>query len=173
MTVDSGSLWVAEKSQAGNRTDRFDASSGAFVSQLAPPGPSFESFYSGIAVGHATGETELYLGSDTRTVEGELQGAIVVYDGAGKPQSTWSGADTPRGSFSCFGCTIARTIAVDNSASLGDWAAGDVFVLSPLHIGQTEGVVDVFKPEAKRRREICTCPTANRPQTGGSLPRIA
>ena len=144
MTVDSGNLWVSEFIEGtGNfRVDEFNASSGAFVSQLARPGPSLNYFDNGIAVGHATGETELYVGTDAYSGGGP-EGAVAVYSATGELQNVWTGADTPEKAFGCFECSGHGSVAVDSSTSLGDWASGDVFVSSPM-----QGVVDVFAPEA-------------------------
>src|SRR5258705_13351700 len=55
MTVDSSELYVAEGLQ-NSRLDKFDASSGAFVSQFAQiPSPVYDLRQS-VAVAHATGE---------------------------------------------------------------------------------------------------------------------
>ncbi|HTA14495.1 MAG TPA: hypothetical protein VK781_06515 [Solirubrobacteraceae bacterium] len=152
LTVDSGNLWASESvGETGEfRVDKFDASSEAFISQLAQPGPSLSFFDNGIAVGHATGEAELYVGADAATENG-LEGAVAVYNTAGELQTVWAGADTPAKAFGCFECNGRGGVAVDNSTSIGDWAAGDVYVSAPL-----QGVVDVFKPEAAGREKYVT-----------------
>jgi hypothetical protein len=146
MTVDSGDLWTTEeygKEVGGSfktyrRVDEFDAASGAFVSQLPQQGESLQ-FFQGVAVGHATGETELYVAGDA---PGET-GAVGVFDTAGALQAVWEGHDTVSKTFGCFDCQQVGSVAVDNSPGVGDWAAGDVYVSSP-----EQNVVDVFQPEA-------------------------
>jgi hypothetical protein len=144
MTVDSGNLWAAEFDQGDSpqfRVDAFSASSGAFVSQL-PNQRSLSYFHNnGIAVGHATGEAELYVGADNI----DVKGSVAVFNTAGVLQNVWTGEDTPNGSFGVFdnGSPGSGGVAVDESTGGGDWAVGDVYVASP-----EEEVVDVFKPEA-------------------------
>jgi hypothetical protein len=135
LAVDSGELYVDELSVYGATLDKFNASSGAFIAQfLSPP---LRSFFTGFAVGHGTGETEMYLT--------ERNGRVGVFDAAGKLQGTWNGSDTPAGSFGrfgCFeGCTENGSVAVYNSG--GVLNHGLVYVLDPEH-----NVVDVFEPEA-------------------------
>jgi hypothetical protein len=128
MTVDSGHLWIAEDANEGkSRLDEFDATTGAFISQL----DHSEGYGTdGIAVGHATGEGQVYVG------EGP---AVAVFGEAGGLKETWTGAGAPCGS---FGGEVTD-VAVDNSTSLSDWAAGDVYVdVSSQH------VIDVIRPEA-------------------------
>jgi hypothetical protein len=137
MTPDAGNLWVAEhvSGTASYRVDRFDGS-GTFVSQFSQF-PGIEEPTAGIAVGHATGQSQLYLGGVNR-VGGEPEGVLGVFDLAGSLLSTWSGADTPSGTFGPAG---VQGVAVDNSNA--DWAAGDVYV-----VDGPEAAIDVFKPES-------------------------
>lgn len=142
MTVDSGHLWVAEHVSGANQTrvDEFDASTGAFISQM-PQAANLDAGGTdqGIAVGHATGEARVYVGSVERLV-GEPEGRVAVFDEAGALQATWTGAQTPDKSFGLAGVS---SVAADNSTSVGDWAAGDVYAADTV-----EDAVDVFKPEA-------------------------
>jgi hypothetical protein len=140
MTVGSGELFVGERfgEAESSRLDRFDASSGAFVSQAAQvPAPTY--LYQGVAVAHATGL--VYRGGDE--FGGGAHGVVAVFSAAGTLQKVWSGAATPELSFGCFECAGSGDVAVDNNPTslLGDWAAGDVFVAAP-----EKRVVDVFKP---------------------------
>ncbi len=140
MTVDSGHLWAVE---GGDRIDEFDAASGAFLSQLAtrPSGVFFavsNSGTAGIAVGHAGGEEQVYVGESTGAAP-----AVGVYTEAGTLESTWTGAATPAGSFSSEGMYVA----IDSSTNPLDEHKGDVYVASEKQ-GATTGVVDVFRPEA-------------------------
>ena len=140
MSVDSGHLWIAE---VGSRADEFDASTGAFVSQLVPTKATPFSSEGGIAVGHATGQAEIYAGA-----ENESGGSVVaVFSEAGALQATWTGADVPGGS---FGGAI-RDVAIDNSTSLLDEGRGEVYVAVP-----SRHVIDVFHPEAGGKEKYVT-----------------
>ncbi len=143
LTVDAGALYVAdddERVQSSYRLDTFDASSNAFLSQFAQV-PALSYLHDGVAVGHAAGETQVYVGGDAT---GSLEGTVGVFAGSGSLLGAFKGADTPSGAFGCFECgRDGDIIAVDGSASLGDWAAGDVYVADSQH-----GAVDVFKPLA-------------------------
>jgi hypothetical protein len=143
MTVDSGELYVADggRFESEYRLDRFNASSNAFVLQF-PQVSSLSYLHQGVAVGHATGETEVYVPGD-ETLSGSSEGAVAVFGAAGNLQHVWKGADTPNKAFACFGCGATADVAVDGSGALGDWASGDVYVVDSVN-----AVVDVFKPEA-------------------------
>ncbi|MFZ1155978.1 MAG: hypothetical protein WAN93_13860, partial [Solirubrobacteraceae bacterium] len=142
MTFDSGHLWIAEKFGGGSRVDEFDGSTGAFLSQPVHVEPPIAFGEGGVAVGHATGAGELYVGE---TVGGEP--AVGVFNEAGAPQATWTGADTPGGSFGSF----LADVAVDNSTSLSDSAAGDVYVAA-----SSQGAIDVFHPETGGKEKYVT-----------------
>ncbi|MGH2834671.1 MAG: hypothetical protein ACRDKD_00555 [Solirubrobacteraceae bacterium] len=152
LTTDSGRLWVAEpfEEETGrSRADAFDGTTGAFASQL-DEAPSLVTFENGIAVGHGTGEEEVYVGSNGA--------AVGVFGPSGALQATWTGAGTPNGSFTeSGGESVANlhNVAVDNSTNtLADWAAGDVYVTTARRERftgeefQSYNVVDVFAPEA-------------------------
>jgi hypothetical protein len=145
MAVDSGNLYVAENIEGGaggERLDEFNASSGAFVRQFALPSSLQAFYYFGLAAGHATGEEQVYAGAE----DSEFKRFVAVFDGEGHLLgSPWSGSDTPSGSFGIGG------IAADNSTSLGDWAAGDVYVSD-----RNNKVVDVFKPLPNGKEEYVT-----------------
>jgi WD40-like Beta Propeller Repeat len=145
LAADSGHVWLAEKSPAGFRVDEFDASSGAFVSQL-PEVPGVGELRHGVAVGHATGEAVTY-------VVGEgSSGVVLAFGATGGLLGTWTGADTLGKSFGCITCNgEVSHVAVDNSAGLGDWAAGDVYVTDTAN-----NVVDVFEPEAAGKEKLAT-----------------
>jgi hypothetical protein len=149
MTVDSGHLWVAEKVEGtGNtRIDEFNASTGAFVSQLPQPSGLEEPVLNdGIAVGHATGE--VYVGGKA-LVAGEPEGVVAVFDPTtGALLGTWTG--TPGGAFGREG---VQGVAVDNSVNLTDEARGDVYVADSTH---GVGVVDVFRPETGGKEKYVT-----------------
>jgi len=178
LTVDSGDLYVAERPEAeGKGLNKFDASSGAFVSQF-PQVPSLFLLNRGVAVGHSTGEAEVYVAGDESGGVGS-EGAVAVFSGAGGLQAVWKGAGTPAKSFGCFGCGTTpesgSVVAVDASANLGDWAKGDVYVASPAL-----GAVNVFKPGAggKEPKEVVapsltgTCETLGTTCPGKMVPFV-
>jgi hypothetical protein len=144
MTVDSGQLYVAE-GQDESRIDTFDASSGAFLSQLPQFSPPVY-VHQGIVVGHSTGEAQVYVAGD-EPFEGQQKGVVAVLNPAGSVLGIWKGpepSNPPSGLFDCFECEAQTSLAVDaNPSSLNDWAAGDVYVADIEH-----RVVDVFKPLA-------------------------
>jgi hypothetical protein len=153
MSVDAGGVYVAEGPGDGSyRLDRFDASSGVFVSQFAQV-PSLTRLYQGVAVGHSTGEGEVYVGGD-ELVEGSPLGVVAVFSTAGVLQGVWRGTPGEAGPqsehFGCFECAGPGSVAVDDSGSLS-WAAGDVYVADREH-----GRVDVFKPLAGGGEEYVT-----------------
>jgi hypothetical protein len=139
MTVDSGHLWIAELAGINNgslffRVDEYNASTGSFISQLAhAEEPSLSFGENGIAVGHAAGEAQVYLGELIENTEA----AVAVFDEAGV-QKTWTGTGTPAHSFARIG-----DVAVDNSSDSLDEHKGDVYVSIP-----SQGVIDIFHPEA-------------------------
>ena len=111
--------------------DVFD-SSGAFEMQF---GEGLEA--AGVAVDEATGD--VYVAESAGN-------AVLVFarDGSGGYGllSRWTGAGVPGGRFGAV-----RGVAVDNSTSLADPAAGDVYVVDGESVGAEGGAVDVFKPE--------------------------
>jgi hypothetical protein len=132
LAFDSGELYLDEFS-SGTQLDEFDASTGAFVQQFALlPYSANQS----VAVGHVTGETEVY-----DTAANGQEGVVEVYSSTGAIQGHWTGADTPAKKFGCFGCSSLAGVAVDNSAN--PLTKGDVYVSAP-----EQGVVDVFEPKA-------------------------
>ena len=140
MTVDSGELFLAGGGAEDNRLLKFDAFLGAFLSQF-PAVPSLFYLHQGVAVGHATGEPQVFIGGDVEGAKGAEGGALGVFDASGAALAEpWKGAHTASGGFGCFECDGAGDVAVDNSPSLS-WPSGDVYVADPEH-----AVVDVFKP---------------------------
>ncbi len=142
--MDSGELYVAEGRVSGGdpslgRLDKFNASTGAFIGQF-PRVPSLSYLYQGVAVGHSTGETEVYIGADKVNT---TEGVMAVFSSAGALQATWEGRDTPANGFGCFNCggQFKGGVAVDNSGN--PLTTGDVYVSAPR-----QGVVDVFEPKA-------------------------
>jgi hypothetical protein len=135
-TLDAGELYVTEPHEPGrsSRIDAFNAVSGAFVSQFAVSMPPF--LYAGVAVGHSTGEAQVYVGG---------AGVVGVLSSTGALLGEWA--------IGCFACGgPSSPIAVDkNASSLGDWAAGDVYVADAGNLA-----VDVFKPLAGGGEELIT-----------------
>jgi hypothetical protein len=137
MTFDSGHLWLTEHIGGTSNTfrvDEFDAATGAFVSQL-PQVAGIRSAELGVAVGHGSGEGQVYVGAVD--VGAEAEGRVEVFGEAGAPLARWTGANTPTGP---FGTGSVTDVAVDNSVS--GLASGSVYV-----VDQRQRVVDVFKPE--------------------------
>src|SRR5580693_9135809 len=83
MTVDSGDLWVTEHVNGtdNSRVDEFD-SAGNFVSQLNET-DGIESLQFGIAVGHLSSETQIYVGALKR-INGEPDGVVTVFAPTGR-----------------------------------------------------------------------------------------
>jgi DNA-binding beta-propeller fold protein YncE len=133
LTIASGNVYVADTER--DTVDEFNAS-GGFVSQLVGAGV-FEGGRS-VAVNQATGE--VYVADTSR-------GVIDVFSSSGEFLAQWNGEDTPSGSFG-FGYVY---VASDNSTSLSDPAAGDVYVTDVSH-----DVVDVFKPEPAGKEKYAT-----------------
>ncbi len=136
IAADGGSLYLADRFSE-SRLDQFDASSGAFISQFANDPSAFDLRQS-VAVGHSTGETEIYVTGD-ETIEGTTTGIVAAFSGSGALQRSWSG--TPEGHFACFECNGQAFVAVDNSAN--PLSSGDIYVSDPEH-----GAIDVFEAKA-------------------------
>ncbi len=141
MAVDAGELYVADQPGGESRLDKFNASTGAFISQFAQLPPRLFDFRQSVAVGHGTGETEVYDVGDESGVPREKEGMVAVIGASGALQGVWKGEDTPGKSFGCFECAGPGGVAVDNSAN--PLTTGDVYVSVP-----EQGVVDVFEPKA-------------------------
>lgn len=152
LLVDSGELYVADGFN-NSRLDKFNDSSGAFISQFSQVPPPVYDLRQSVAVGRKTGEKETYVTGDESGAQ--IAGLVAVYGPTGTLQALWKGADTPNKGFSCFECGPRGVVAVDNSTSL---AEGDVYVSDP------RGIVDVFKPEAGGGEKYVTQLTG--PETG-------
>jgi hypothetical protein len=162
-TVDLGHLWLAEdvKGESGAfRIDEFNSGSGAFEAQLPPAPATLHNVREGLAVGHVTGERELYLAVKEGTTP-----VVALFGASGAAQPAWTGAGTPSGSFK----PNVASVAVDGKgSSVGDWAAGDVYVSATEPSETGGGVVDVIEPHVNVKGEdeekyvtqiIGTCPT--------------
>src|SRR5580700_4740038 len=154
MTVDKGDLWATRRVTGfggGNRVDEFDDATGAFLRQL-PDLAEFEYSEKGLAVGHSTGESVVYVSMGETA--GSRHGVVNLFNASGALEATWTGADTPQTNFGNF----LAGIGVDNSTSLTDWAAGDVYVAD-----EEQKLVDVFKPEAGGKEKYVTQITGTAP----------
>jgi hypothetical protein len=123
---DAGHLWVAENVLGRSRGDEFSATSPYVCErQLSHVDGSTPT---GVAVGHVTGEEQVYVG--------HRAGYVVVSNGeSGATLAEWN----------AFGGGEVNGVAVDDSPSgPGDWAAGDVLVAA----NGSQHVVDVLKPKA-------------------------
>ena len=144
MTVDSGEIYISddiyhEAGRAISRLDRFDAATGAFLGQLSWPAGPASYFAESIAVGHAGGETQVYV-SALEEFSGEDSSVVAVFNPAGTLEKIWRGTEASSKGFSCCGSGVAVD---DSSGLLGDWAAGDVYVADSQN-----DVVDVYEPQA-------------------------
>ncbi len=140
MTVDEGHLWVAENVFGTARTDEFDATS-PFACERQLSHIDGGRPFGGTAVGHATGEEQVYVGYNG--------GYVVVSNGeSGATLAEWP---EPGGGSIGFLAGVVG-VAVDNNgvaadnapADSSDWAAGDVLVA----VNGSQHVVDVLKPKA-------------------------
>jgi hypothetical protein len=152
LTTDEGKVWLSEHIRGAQlyRTDEFDAASGAFLSQLSQVS-GVTHLDQGVAVGHATGEANVYV---TGYDEASRKGVVLVFGEDGSLIGRWTGADTSTGAFGCFSCGEEKSlVAVDGSQSLGDWAAGDVYVADPEN-----KAIDVFDAESKGKEKLAAEP---------------
>jgi sugar lactone lactonase YvrE len=119
----SGKVFLADP---GSGVVDVFSSAGAYVTRF---GEGLES--SGVAVGEET--------HDVYVASGNVVD-VFTPDGSGGYEllSEWSGASTPGKEFG-----EVRGVAVDNSKSVSDPAAGDVYV-----VDATNNAVDVFKPKS-------------------------
>ncbi len=162
MAVDSGHVWTTEFIEGnpefnpgltgGFRVEEFNATTGKHISQFAFATPGSGADYLAVAVGHLAGEPEpqVYLSE-----EAESGGSSIgVYSESGAKLASWTGAEMPAKSLSHF----VTGLAVDNSTSLADSAAGDVYAADP-----GAGVVDVFKPQIGGKEKYVTQLTGTSP----------
>lgn len=138
MTIDEGSLFVAEKAGAAMRIDQFNAASRGFEAQLPRPAPynPFVNPY-GVAVGHAAGGRQLYLGYEG----GGSPSAVAAYEETAVNVWRFDGLWSGPGGGEAFGSV--RGVAVDDSHAIGDGDVEDVYVSD-----WENHVVDLFKPGA-------------------------
>ncbi len=146
IALGSGHLFVAEgiggSSPPLSRVDRFSASSGVFEAQLAHSEGKPGELETGKGVAVAGVSHDVFAGAHEKAAGNP--GVVGVFSETGALLSTWTGKDTPHGSFGPRG---VQDVAVDNNVV--DPAAGDLYVASYYEEGGVhEPVVDVFKPEA-------------------------
>ncbi len=132
LATDSGNLYLADDFTA--TVDEFD-SSGSLISQIPEIGASDR--VDSLAVDHASGDV---------LVTDSERSHVRVFGSTGALLHDWTGEDTPAGSFG-----RPSAVGVDNSTSLSDPAAGDVYVVDASNV-----VVDVFKPEAGGNEQYIT-----------------
>jgi hypothetical protein len=152
LSVESGHLWVADRIEGfGTRVDKFDANSGEFLPpQLREEGGA-SSFETGVAVGHALGEEQIYVGAGKEGASA-VESVVAVFGPAGELQAIWTGTNTPNKSFSNRNgerIAVITGVAVDSSS--GKETSGDVYVATNT-LGAPESqafnVIDVFSPVA-------------------------
>ncbi len=137
----SGDLYVADT--GGNAvTDEFN-SSGDFLAQFGYN--LFTGYATTVAASRATGEVYV---ADSWYVD------VNVFNSTGKDLATWYGDDTPSKSFGGY-----DFVAVDNSTSLSDPAAGDIYVADTGN-----KVVDVFKAGVEGKETYVTQLTGTTPE---------
>ena len=130
----SGHLWVAENVGGTARTDEFGTAS-PFTCERQLSHLDGGRPFGGVAVGHATGEEQVYVGY--------REGYVVVSNGeSGATLAEWPEPGEVSG------------VAVDDSPSVDDWAAGDVLVV----VNGSQHVVDVLKPKAGGGEEEAALP---------------
>jgi hypothetical protein len=149
LATDAGRVWIADRlgEPARTRVDAFDGESGAFVPPQLREEAGVSNFESGVAVGHGSGEEEVYVGAGH---DGEP--VIAVFGPSARLQAIWTGAHTPTGSFSNREgerISVITGVAVDHSTNLE--TSGKVYVATNAG-GATKpeafDVVDVFAPQA-------------------------
>ena len=162
MTVDSDDLYVVDHRSGTreHRLDKFNASSGKFISQIVHNSEDEEFVVGGgVAVGHSTGEAVVYAGATEHYLTSKVP-VVAAFGESGSLLRTWEGTDTPNGAFG-----EVSDIAVDNSTSLADWAAGDVYV-----VDRRNALVDVFEPQAEGKEKYVTQLTGTEPEPGVHVP---
>ena len=135
LATDSKTLYVLDS--ANSAIDEFSTTTNTFTKQISGANAN-----GGIAVNRATGE--IYIANY----------GVDVFGAMGEYLNSWGGGDTPRQG---FGGGVAY-VAVDNSTSPADPAAGDVYVTVPSIVvgGFARSLVDVFKPEASGQEKYVT-----------------
>lgn len=159
----AGHIWLADKKTGGSwRVDRFDAATGLFSGrQLDGEGGVSEmgNFGTGIGVGDASGEEDVYVGATKAGVV--AQGVVAVYGPTDKLLNVWEGAHRQNKSFTLGEVENAKKekvkervaaitgVAVDDSKNFE--TQGDVYVATRrngLKQSQALNVVNVLRPES-------------------------
>ena len=168
LATDSNTLYVLDT--AHSAIDEFNTTTSTFTKQISGAGlfgpierePEPGVVYhlataKGVAVNQSTGEIYVmnlgYEKSPGQFEEGSAA-AVEVLGAAGEHLNSWGGGDTPRQGFGAE----RGFVAVDNSTSPTDPAAGDVYVTAPSVVvaGKVRSLVDVFKPEASGQEKYLT-----------------
>ena len=148
-------LWLAEQREqgfVGERVDQFGIGAATVkCEQQLEHAASLRSVYEGVAVGHSTGEREVYVGAEA-AAGGETSTRVGAFGPTGKLQAIWTGEQTPNASpghpdgFAESGGGAPGEPPHANVTDVAvDQSSGDVFVSTAS--GGT-GVVDVFAPVA-------------------------
>jgi hypothetical protein len=166
--VDFGHLWIAEGIEAGknagkSRADEFDDHSGAWIAPQLQEERSVTHIEAGVAVGHAGGEAQTYIGAGRNG-----KSVVAVYGPSGviQPEGIWEGTNTPEKAFE-----FQRGLAIDQSGN--PETQGDVYVAAgPAAAG---GVIDVYPGEAGGKEpaplgQILGSPEA--PSSGGHFAEV-
>ncbi len=164
LATDSNTLYVLDASHSS--IDEFNATTNTFTKQLSGAGlfgPGAHEFEPGkvnpfvtansIAVNQSTGEIYVVNQGYEKSPgqfedENGARPTVEVLGAAGEHLNSWSGADTPSQELGAE----RGFVAVDNSTSLTDPAAGDVYVTAPS-LRTLGSRVDVFKPESSGQEE--------------------
>ena len=170
LATDSNTVYVLDT--AHSTLDEFSTATNTFTKQLSgaglfgpgehePEPGKVNPFVTakGIAVNESTGE--IYVVNQGYEIspgrfedENGARPTVEVLGAAGEHLNSWSGGDTPGQEFG----EEHGFVAVDNSTSPTDPAAGDVYVTAPSLIvaGKGRSLVDVFKPEATGQEKYLT-----------------
>ena len=166
LAADSSTVYVLDASHS--TIDEFNTTTNTFTKQISGAGlfgPGEHEDEGGvvhhfvtansIAVNQSTGEIYVVNQGDEKSpgqFENGGPATVEVLGAAGEHLNSWGGGDTPSQGFG-----EAGFVAVDNSTSPTDPAAGDVYVTAPsLIAGKERSLVDVFKPEASGQEQYIT-----------------
>ena len=170
LATDSNTVYVLDT--AHSTLDEFNTATNTFTKQLSgaglfgpgehEPEPGKVNPFvtaNGVAVNESTGE--IYVVNQGYEIspgrfedEDGARPNVEVLGAAGEHLNSWSGGDTPGQEFG----EGNGFVAVDNSTSPTDPAAGDVYVTAPSLIvaGKGRSLVNVFKPETSGQEKYVT-----------------
>jgi DNA-binding beta-propeller fold protein YncE len=138
LAVDSGHVWIADKSGAEGiedigRIDEFDSATGGFLAPQLQEEQGVSVIFDPLAIGHSDGGEQVYV-----VAKKAGEGVVAVFEN-GHVVGSWTGANTPSGSFTGANNPGGlHGVAVAGAGSFE--TAGDVYVAAPE-------AVDVFKPD--------------------------